>query len=546
MLSVGRICAAILLVPCLAGAEGALPRPLTYIQSAFVTGGDGDWYYPTYAAKKLRVQAISRWFEAGEVLNLDMDTPAGFQDIRDLSRAMTDWPESSGKAFGGFWSFPRFPGFFRPQDLDAQPADYRSASLKADGSLWVRRPPLADNNESKIKFTGEVVDLCHAAAVEELFRNYARAMRQDGPPGESVGPLRGYVVFNEATLSGNYESIYTAIEAEHDVAARESVMRLDGKTHHELMSDDDPYYSFLNPPKRAVPLFTERAAQSFAAFAGKAGHDYTSLPADRNEFYNDDDTVHLPPWVRFVPLRDREYWSCWEDWVYATWTGFMERVCRETCQAQAGNDAFQGVIYFQLPSWYSLREASKTPITYRYRDEAGTVHSETVTLAEDPEYDRLNQVVMGVDMERLLASTWLAGALHESTMSIHLGREPGATPESHDIFVENSARYRHYYLAQGALLRQVCRKEGKLFGAFARSQYFMDHKPLDPAGFERAFRNTITLLEPDIIATIGPWFASPEHIPPECRDALRGTQGILEEAWLRMKAGYTEQYADRN
>ncbi len=349
-------------------------------------------------------------------------------------------------------------------------------------------------------------------------------------------------MFNESTLSGNYESIYTDNPLEHDVSSRDAVMRLDGKTHHELMSDDDPYICYLNPPKRAIPLFTEQAARSFAAFAKRAGHDFRQLPADRNEFYDDDTKVNLPSWIRFVPLDKTAYWQCWEDWVYDTWTGFMERVCRETCLAQKGNDAFLGVIYFQLPSWYSLREASKSPVTYRYRDAAGEVHSATVTLADDPEYDRLNQVAMGTDMERLIASPWLAGVLHETTKSIHVQRLPKATPASHDIHVENDERYRHYYLAQGALLKKVCRDHGKRFGAFARSQYFMGRNPLDPQGFERAFRNTIMILEPDIIATIGPWFAAPEHIPEECRDALRGTSGILEEVWLRMCREYAGQY----
>ena len=538
----------LLAVCCLSLPAQAAPEaswPVTYIQSGFATGGDADWVYPDYDAKKLRVKAISYWFDASEVLNFDVDTADGFADIRDLSRAMADWSRESGALFQGFWSFPRFPGFFRPEDIDAQPVSFRSASLKADGSLWLRRPPSADDQESKIKFTGEVADISNPEAVECLFSNYGRAMRCGGPPESSVGPLQGYVVFNEATLSGNYESVYSDNPREHDVSRRDAVMRLGHKTHHELMSDRDPYYSFYNPPKRAVPLFTEQAARAFAAYAKERGYAFQRLPADRNEFLDDDTLVNLPPWIALVPLAEEDYWRCWEDWVYATWTGFMERVCRETCQAQAGNDAFRGVIYFQLPSWYSLREGSKSPVTYRYRDEEGEVHAETVTLADDPEYDRLNQVAMGTDMERLIASPWLAGVLHETTMSIHVDREPGATPETHDVHTENHERYRHYYLAQGALLRKVCHGHGKLFGAFARSQYFMGHKPLDPAGFERAFRNTIMVLEPDIIATIGPWFAAPEHIPPECRDVLRGTQGTLEEVWLRSRKEYASAYPGR-
>ncbi len=187
LIKITRGVALVVLGCCLAiQAEPAVSLPLTYIQSGFMTGDGGDWYYASYEAKKRRVQAISRWFGAAEVLNMDVETPAGFKSIRDLSRAMGDWSQESGTPFLGFWSFPRFPGFFRPADIDAQPSDYRAAALKADGSLWMRRPPTAKDQESKIKFTGEVIDITNAKAVEDLFRRYARAMRWDGPPESSV------------------------------------------------------------------------------------------------------------------------------------------------------------------------------------------------------------------------------------------------------------------------------------------------------------------------------------------------------------------------
>ena len=517
--------------------------PLTYIQSGFTTNDPPAWFYKTVELKTLRSEAISLFFDGSEVLNLNVDTTAGRRDVRDLASAMRRTSDANGRQFFGFWSFPRLPGFFRPEDVAAQPETFRASSLKADGSLWRRIPSLPEENESKIKFTGEYLDLANETAVRELLRNVARVFRASGPPDESVGPLPGYIVLNEWLLSSNYESVWSKHEKEHDVASPDTVIRLGRKTHRELFTDNDPHYSYLNPPKRAVPLYSRMACASFAAFAAERGLSYDRLPADREEFNDDDATVTLPAWVCFVDGADTQYWSTWEEWVYDRWTTFVERLCEQWAMAQQEDPLYRGVLYFQLPMWYSLRESSREPLTYRFADSDGVVGEETVTMAQHAEYDRLNPVVMGTDMDRLLRCPWLAGMLHETTKSIHL-RPPGALDQAgHDAFVQAHDRFRHYFLAQGALAKRACRANGKLFGAFARAQFFKGHSHLDPEAFSRAFSSTIDILGPDVIATIGPWFVDKDRLDPRFLPVARGGSGELQDVWVECCRAYRERYA---
>ena len=530
-------------IACAIPACAQKPQPpITYIQSGFSTNSPPMWFCATPERKKLRVEGISRFFDGSEVLNLDVDSVAGRRDVRDLAGAMREVSEEQDRMFVGFWSFPRLPAYFRPEDLAAQPDDYRALSLKADGSLWHRAPSPSEDNESKIKFTGEMLDLTNGEAVDGLLANVARVFRHDGPEDECVGPLCGYIVLNECMLSSNWESIWSERDAEHDVASPETVMRLGRKTHRELFVDADPRYSYLNPAKRAVPLFSRRARDSFVAYARERGLVVTKLPADRNEFNDDDDTVALPEWVEFVDLSETERWRAWEDWVYETWTSFIERVAREWCLAQKGNPWFRGVIYFQLPMWYSLREASQEPVTFEYRDAAGELRTETVTLTDQSEYDVLNPVVMGTDMDRLMASPWFAGMLHETTKSIHVRPDRNLSYEAFDAAVDNSARHRMYFMAQGALAKRVCHANGKLFGAFARSQFFKDSTHLTAEAFARGFDRTIVPLQPDIIASIGPWFAEHADLDPKYQPVLLGVTGPLEEVWREKMEAYRGEY----
>ena len=516
--------------------------PITYIQSGFNTNDPPMWFCATPERKKLRVEGISRFFDGSEVLNLDVDTAPGRRDVRELAWAMREVSQEQGKMFVGFWSFPRLPGYFRPEDIAAQPADYRSISLKADGSLWHRAPSPPDDNESRIKFTGEMLDLTNDDAVNELLAGIGRVFRHDGPEDECIGPLCGYIVLNECMLSSNWESVWSEHESERDVASPETVMRLGGKTHRELFVDADPRYSYLNPAKRAVPLFSRRARESFVAYARERGITVDKLPADRNEFNDDDATVALPEWVEFVDLSDAKRWGVWEDWVYDTWTGFIERVGRTWCLAQEGNPWFKGVLYFQLPMWYSLREASQEPITFPYRDATGELQTETVTLADYNEYDVLNPVVMGTDMDRLMSSPWFAGMVHETTKSIHVRADRSLSYEEYDVAVDNSRRYRMYFMAQGTLAKRVCHSNGKLFGAFARSQFFKDSTHLTAEAFGRAFVRTIMPLQPDIIASIGPWFAEHARLDPKYQPVMPGVTGPLQEVWRSKMETYRRQF----
>jgi hypothetical protein len=506
--------------------------PLTYLQSGFMTDSTPAWFYPRLEDKRRRALAIATQFSGAEVLNHDVDTETGRGDVRDLSEAMRLAGNELGRPFIGFWSFPRLPGFFRRSDIASQPDSYRAYSLKADGSLWRRLPSPVESNESRIKFTGEIVDITHEHAVNELLANVARVFRADGPVSECVGPLHGFIVLNETMLSSNYESVWGEHEEEHDVpGGADARMRLQERTHHDLFTDDDPHYSYLNPPKRCVPLFSENAAAVFSAYARERGVSVRGLPADRNEFLDRDGDVSLPPWVAFVPPEEAAVWRVWEEWVYETWFSFLNRICREWCLAQEGNERFLGVLYFQLPMWYSLPRASREPLTFAAVESDGRRRDGTWILRDHPEYARLNPVVMGTDMEMFMESPWLAGAVHESTKSIHVRGGSDLSQAEFDEFVMAHPRFLHYYIAQGALLRRVCRRNGKLFGAFARAQYFRGSAALDSPGFRRSFERTIAVLEPDIVATIGPWFVDSAALPEELASAGRGGSGELAEAW---------------
>ncbi|UCD29922.1 MAG: hypothetical protein JSV03_05450, partial [Planctomycetota bacterium] len=274
-------------------AKAGVPNvfPQSYNQSGFTTNDPPSWFYKTYEKKKLRAECFSLFFEGAEVLDLNVDTEVGREDVRELSDAMRDLSNEIGWRFNGFWSFPRLPGFFWEDDINDQPADYRACSLKSNCDIWPRVPSYPEENESKIKFTAEVLDITNQTAVNELLANIAQVFDWDGPVNESIGPLYGYIVYNEWLLSSNYESVWSEHEKEHDVDSPNRVMRLNHQTHYTLVTDNDPYYSYLNPPKRAITLFTPGARDSFAAYADARGYSYNKLPAVRNEFNDDDDSL---------------------------------------------------------------------------------------------------------------------------------------------------------------------------------------------------------------------------------------------------------------
>ena len=77
----------------------------------------------------------------------------------------------------------------------------------------------------------------------------------------------------------------------------------------ELYTDDKVVFSFYQGPKRVAPLFSLSALASWRTYCAKRGRaDITALPADRQEFNDDEVTVRLPPHVNFVPLSERAVW----------------------------------------------------------------------------------------------------------------------------------------------------------------------------------------------------------------------------------------------
>ena len=120
----------------------------------------------------------------------------------------------------------------------------------------------------------------------------------------------------------------------------------------ELYADDKVVFSFYQGPKRVAPLFSLTARDSFVRYcAGRGLSNVTALPADRDEFNDDDATVRLPPHVHFVAAGD-PVWSVWEDWVMQTWFEYCERIVLTVNAAQAGNEHFGGAFMFQLAGWY--------------------------------------------------------------------------------------------------------------------------------------------------------------------------------------------------
>ena len=531
--------------------------PQTYIQSGIFTGdpanysqeGNYAWggTYFDAAKKNLLFEYYSTLFNGTEVMVTSLRSPNALEDLRETSDALRNASKAKGEPFVGFYNFPRVPGFFFENELAMQPAEYRSYGLKSNGTLWKRVPSKWNDAESIIGLCGRHFDMSNTTARSQFFANFQKVMSADGkgiPKSECTGNLYGYAVFNEWRISTGYTSWWGSDPTEVDVDSADRVMRLNHYTQFQLMIDGDPYYSFLGPPKRAVPLFSENSNKSFVAYAhGKGIGRINWLPADRNEFNDDDASVSLPAWVKFIDLSDTQYWDTWNDWVFETWSSFAEEWAKTIATAQSGNPDFRGVIYFQLPSWYALRESAKTPITYQYYNTTGVLVNVTETLANYSEYSRANPVTSGVDMERLMRCPYFAGMLHESTCSIPVGVPQPMNKDDGEIYIDTSDRFQHYFIAEGALAKKICRENGKLFGAFCRAQYFKDGSVLNDSKFNRMWQRTIDTLRPDIIATIGPWFFNYSTVPPKYMSiASPGWTGELNDVWQARLPEYLAQH----
>lgn len=535
-------------VVCLLAAPRTLGQPLapdlprTFAQGHFIAGDQRSHIYPTYDKKKLRMEAFIGIFDAAEVGVWGLDTDAGRNDVRTLSSALRDLSNERAKTFYAYYSLARLPGFFDQAAINAQPAAWRAKALKSNGSFWNLHPPEPALQTSKITFTGEALDITNSAAVNSLLSNLAVVFAQGNPSASSVGPLYGYVMFAETKLLRPYDSYWidTTVQSleDRDVDSPTRRMRMNpSRTHLQLYDDNDPAYSFFTPPKRAVPLFSQGAAQSFAGYAASRGFpQFTKLPADRGEFNDDDSSlVALPSWVQYVSLGNTSYWAVWEDWVYATWSGFMDQVASTITQAQAGNSHFKGIVLFQNPIWYSFRNRSTQPVTYQYHDSGGVLRTATTTLSSHPEYKAIDSVVHGNDMEYLLSRPWCTGVIHETDKHVFYGgpERYSLSPDAYDIFIENHDRFRTYFLAKGAIVEEVARQNGVEYGMFARPQYFQNQNVLPPARFVSHFDRTILLQKPDVVATIGPhWFVNSATLPQPQRDVMPNGTGELAANWL--------------
>lgn len=569
-----------------------LSFPVTFVQTAIMLGDCSTYHDDTPSLftkiltffleqKVARATMLGNDFDGLEATATRLETPAARKDVREVSEAMRRASLAAGRRLSVFLSTPRLPGFYFSEDILAQPANYRAVALKSDGSAWTRYPPPFSENESRISVSGATVDLANKVARGDLLTSLRSVYRADcpGDPGACIGPVSGFATLNEWKLTPLYLPFGKGIPEAEDLEPHGSAedctplpagvdrvetcryLPLDSGHPFDQFTDEDPVYSALQPPKRAMPLFSENAAEDFLRYAATRGvltveHDgmtiaVDALPADRGEFNRDCGEIsasrhpwleecsdpELPPWVKFVPDEAAGYWSLWEDWVYETWTGFAEEVARAMVEAQSGNDEFQGVLYFQLPAWYSIRASALEPVTYRYCcDEGGGLATETVILANHPDYGRFNPVVMGVDLDRIAVSPWFVGFIHE-TSHVSLWRPPaGSTRSEAEEWTRRDGQYRVTEIAKGALAKRLAHRNGKLFGAFARSQYLADGAILQPADFERAWDDVIEALAPDIVATIPPgyYIENPDL----------GDKGELGAIWLEKKAEYTSSYPD--
>ena len=184
--------------------------------------------------------------------------------------------------------------------------------------------------------------------------------------------------------------------------------------------DDRVTFSFYQGPKRIVPLFSLHARSSFVKFCREAGRsDISQLPADRQEFNDDDQTVGLPAHVAFVPRSNDAVWKLWEDWVMQCWFQYSERMATTVLDAQRGNPYFGGAFSFQLAGWYSIRSRSHKPVSYSWRDANGSLRHTTNEVVRDWErYDDLNPVSKGQDLEQFAQAPWFSGFIHEASSGV--------------------------------------------------------------------------------------------------------------------------------
>lgn len=360
-------------------------------------------------------------------------------------------------------------------------------------------------------------------------QNLGQVLRADCyPTTDCVGPLVGSYLFSEAALTPPYMPFstfpYSAKDAPQfgnvsdlqppGIDGQPPLLRMGNATL--LYSDDKVVFSFYQGPKRTAPLFSLSARDSFAKYCTSRGHpNVTTLPADRNEFNDDDHLVSLPPHVKFVPLSDTELWSLWEDWVMQTWFDYCAVTIATVNAAQAENPYFGGAFYFQLAGWYSIRGRAKRPVTYQWRDFNDTLREQVdEVVAQWPNYDDMNPVVKGQDLEMFANASWLSGWIHEASHGVPMigVHPPMLTPrEVRDRYIMASDRHHHFVNAQGTMAREIMESRDKIFGAFSRAAFISDPTYRGPSvadtltvpGFTQMWNYSTALLKPKIVATLG-------------------------------------------
>lgn len=582
-----------------------LQWPRTYIQSGvdIITPGrqgmDWRWHSGFTDINKAMdwMRLIAYQFDGLDIHPVNIETPAGLQNARLIYEAIRRVSEeriSQGHGpFIGNLMITRLPGFAfhrRPSNsgwtppadnlfplTDELPMSYRARSLKSDGSLHVRWPPPVLDGESIISFSGKNMDITNEEAVNLLLNNIRRIYRVSCPDNNCIGPMYGYLNPSEWTLTKAYlpfskdaderDLAYTSpINGTKDPVVahpelrdspctgenRPKWPRLSAGNPCDLFVDQDTRYSFFHAPLRGIPLYSVNAKNSFIAYLNSIGKGTLTnkLPADRSEFNQDGAT--LPSHIRFVgrsTATDREIWRHWEDWIYKTHHSFLRRVFQAVVDAQAGNPHFLGVTFFQYPIWFSMRQRSKTPVTFTYNTQAG-YRQETLTVAQHPEYPQYDHPTSGIDLAMLLQDPNVKGFIYETTTPLPQFRFPTSmTLQEKENLARFSERHKVLVMARAKMAKELTKGAGKIFGAFQRYHYFPDAGNDDfmpPAQFEDAWNDVIPILRPDLIATLPMFYYYratdiPTHLQyrvPMSHPAL----GRVHDIWRQLLQNYRSSY----
>lgn len=573
---------------------------MTYTQGGIniVTPNRGyqDWrgHNPAFTDINLAVEwlrALAHQFDGIEVSPINYETPAGVQNARLVFEAVKRVSEErlaqGKKPFVAYFTNPRLPGFTfhrRPSNpgwtpppdglfplVDEQPVSYRGKSLKSDGSLHIRWPPPIKEAQSVISFSGYRLDITNEEAVTALLNNIRRLYRVSCADQNCIGPIYGFMAPSEWKLADlntpfsknadDRDLVYTnpvngsrdpmvahpELQTEHPCANGNRLKwpQLSSGNPCDLFTDQDIRYSFFYPPLRGIPLYSVSAKNSFMAYLSSIGKASLTnkLPADRSEFNQEGAT--LPSHVKFVGRStavDKEIWRHWENWVYKTHHGFLRRVFQAVADVQAGNPHYKGVMFFQYPIWFSMRQRSQSPVTFTYNTANG-YRQETLTLAQQSEYAMYDHPSTGLDLPLLLQDPNVKGFLFESTLPLPQFRfNQGTTLQEKENAARFSMRHKLLVMARGKMAKEITVGAGRFFGVFQRYKYFAEPAPLPPGPFEDVWSDVIPILEPHLISTLPAWYyIRPQDVPPHLRYLLpinHPALGSLYDIWRSLVQAY--------